>query len=71
MTARGRHLLRLALIAAVALAFLGGHAAMIDQVSSRALMPVAALASGVVVLAVLWHLGLLGALLALLRRRLF
>jgi len=47
------------------------HGMMLYGVGSHSALPVAALASGMVALAVLKHLGLIGALLATIRRRFF
>lgn len=65
-----RWALRLA-IAAIAVTFVAAHAALIYDLASGNALPVAALASGMVVLAVLKHLGLIGALWTGLRRRFF
>jgi len=65
-----RWALRLA-VAAIAVVFVAAHGAMLYGVSSGSALPFAALASGMVVMAVLKHLGPLGALWAALRRRLF
>lgn len=59
--------LRLA-VAAIAVAFVAAHGVMLYDLASGSALPIAALASGMVVLAVLKHLGLIGALWAALRR---
>jgi hypothetical protein len=64
---RHRWALRLA-VAALAVVFVAAHAMMLY---SGAALPLAAFASGMVVLAVLWHLGIFAALCAALRRRFF
>jgi hypothetical protein len=61
---------RLAL-AAIAVAFVAAHGAVLYGVVSESAVPFAALASGMVIMAALKHLGLVGALWAALRRRFF
>jgi hypothetical protein len=63
-------MLRLA-AAMLALAFVAAHGAMLYGLASQAALPVATLASGMVILAVLKHLGLIGAVFAAIRRRFF
>ena len=58
-------------VAVIAVAFVAAHGAMLYGVASGSALPIAAFASGMVVLAVLKHLGLIGALWAAVRRRLF
>jgi hypothetical protein len=65
-----RWALRLAIATGVA-GFAAMHGMMLYDVASHSALPVAALASGMVALAVLKHLGLIGALLATIRRRFF
>lgn len=65
-----RWLLRLA-VAGVAVAMLAAHGAMLYGVASHAAVPTAMVLSGMAVLVVLKHLGLLGALLAAIKRRFF
>lgn len=62
--------LRLVVIT-VALVFLAAHGAMLYGLASRAMLPAATLVSGMVILAVLKHLGVIGALVAAIRRRFF
>lgn len=64
-------MLRISAMTVLALSFLAGHALMLYDTPSNAAVPVAALASGVIILAVLKHLGLLGSLWTLIWRRLF
>lgn len=63
-----RWVLRFA-VAAIAVAFVAAHGVMLYDLASGSALPFAALASGMVVLAVLKHLGVIGALWAALRRR--
>jgi hypothetical protein len=63
-----RWALRLA-VAAIAVVFVAAHGALLYDMASGNALPVAAFASGMVVLAVVKHFGLFGALLAALRRR--
>jgi hypothetical protein len=58
-------------VAAIAVSFVAAHGAMLYDAASRSALPFAALASGMVIMAVLKHLGLIGALFAALRRRFF
>lgn len=58
-------------VAIIAIAFVAAHGVVLYDLASGAALPVAAFASGMVVLAVLKHLGLFGALVAALRRRFF
>ena len=62
--------LRLAVVVLV-VAFVAAHGVMLYDLASGTALPLAAFASGMVVLAVLKHLGLLGALWAALQRRFF
>jgi len=64
-------LLRVLVITVLALAFLAGHAIMLRDASSHMMLPNAALASVIIIFAVVIHLGLLGTLFALFRRRFF
>jgi hypothetical protein len=58
-------------VAAIAVAFVAAHGVMLYGMGSGNALPIAAFASGMVVLAVLWHLGLFAALWAALRRHFF
>jgi len=58
-------------VAAVAVAFVAAHGVMLYGLASSSALPIAALASGMVIMAVLKHLGLIGALFAAIRRRFF
>ena len=58
-------------VAALAAAFIAAHGMMLYNLASGTALPLAALASGMVIMAVLKHLGLFGALWAALRRRFF
>jgi len=63
-------LLRAAVMTVLALAFIAGHAIALFNGSSLTILPMAALASAMIVLAVVKHLGLFGAFLAFVRKRL-
>ena len=65
-----RWVLRIA-AAAIAVVFVAAHGVMLYGMASRSALPLAALASGMVIMAVLKHLGVFGALVAALRRRFF
>ncbi len=74
MTPAIRHWRRWSLRLALAMGVVGllaTHGMMLYGMASRSALPVAALASGMAIMAVLKHLGLFGALLAALRRRFF
>jgi hypothetical protein len=68
MKAQTRPLRRYWLLLVPAVALIAGHATIYQYVSSRAALP-AAIVLGVIILAVITHLGLIGSLLAALRRR--
>jgi hypothetical protein len=65
-----RFALRLA-VALIAVVFVTAHGAMLYRMATGSALPFAAVASGMMVLAALKHLGLFGALWAAFRRRFF
>lgn len=65
-----RWLLRLGVVTTI-VALLAAHGAMLYGVASHIAVPTATLVSGMVILVVLKHLGLLGALFAAIKRRFF
>lgn len=64
-------LLRLSVTAVLALILVASHAILLQQTSVQTVLPIAALASAMILLAIAIHLGLLGALIALVRRHRF
>lgn len=72
MTSKKGHwrLLRLSVMAVLALILVAGHATLLQHASAQTVLPIAALASAMIILAIAIHLGLLSALIALVRRHL-